>query len=600
MTLRVETLVADTARLVPDNVAVEDVAERWSYRQLMAAAERIVGLLVSYGAVAGDSVGIVDCGRAWTVAAMLATWRIGGIVVPLSCDTAPTQAASMAQYAGLTLILTSAADRTAVECVVAKTDPRPQVIDWERVAFGREHAVAPPRTHPSAPLHERCYIYWTSGSQGPAKGVIGLHGSLCAYVQWQARSFAVGPEERFSQVAPLTFDFSLKEIFVPLIAGARVCLLPRVWRRDPEALLDWLARSGVSTFCCLPTLFRALTGLLAETPSQQARLARLRRNLISGEQLHWEDVAAWRAAAGAHVALFNLYGPTESTVIKFCYPIPGDYAGRTGSVPVGRPIDGAELRLKDPDADGAGEVVILSDRIADGYCGGAAGPGGFTTEQVDGRTIRAYRTGDIGRLTENGDLVLIGRADRQLKIRGHRVELDAVEAVYRGHPAIAEVAVVYRRIGDRDELVCFYQSPPGAPDAAALRRFGREQLFAAAVPGRFVRLDALPLSANGKIDRSALALLTPECAPARRQNESAVEKLARLWCETLAIPSAELTDNFFELGGDSISAIRLLGRLRREFSNRVTLDDIFLHPTLASLALQLDDSAGTLNEVETR
>src|SRR6185295_12880394 len=203
------------------------------------------------------------------------------------------------------------------------------------------------------------YIIYTSGSEGRPKGVRGSHESLSHYLKWQAREFRVNEADRFSQTAPLSFDFSLKELLVPLICGATVCIANRKIVMDARKFVDWVGDSRITVMCCVPTLLRSIL----ELPVCDARAFQsLRSLLISGDMLRWDDVNHWRERFGNSISLFNLYGPTESTVIKLFYPIPEERCPDSVNVPVGRPIEDAAVLILDEQNEACepgetGEVV---------------------------------------------------------------------------------------------------------------------------------------------------------------------------------------------------------------------------------------------------
>jgi amino acid adenylation domain-containing protein len=593
---RVEALIFEQARLRPEAPAVADEETTLTYAALADRARAIGAVLRGQGVGDAATVGVWLERNAGAVAAFLGVWDAGGVVVPLSLDAPPSVLEQIVGDAGIRTLVTTAdlldSDRAAVAAL--------QRLCPTMLVIGPDGGVAAP-AFPAGPPPVRggqgdaCYIYYTSGSRGRPKGVEGLHRSLVQYLDWQAREFAVTPEDRFSQVAPLTFDFCLKEIFVPLIRGASVHLASAAIVRDPERLLAWIGEHRITTLCCVPSLFRPLTRSAECRPELLERaLASLRLLLISGDLLRWEDVRNWRGVAGDRPPLVNLYGPTESTVIKLFYRIPPQPPPDARSVPVGRPIDGAEVLICDergtPCPDGeTGEIVIVSDWIARGYRGGGSGSTpAFTTVRHNGALVRAYRSGDLGRRLADGNVEISGRGDRQVKVRGHRVELDGIEAVLAEAAGIDDLAVVTTGAGDARAITCFYTGETADP--AALRAHAAERMLPHAVPARFVRLAALPLSTNGKVDRLALAegrYPAPESERGARALTALETQVLALWRKVLEVEQIGVDDNFFDVGGNSISAITLLNGLRHEIHPEIDLTDVFEHPTVAAFCAQL-------------
>jgi amino acid adenylation domain-containing protein len=572
---RLEKLIFEQADRTPANVAVEHNATRLSYRQLKTQALEISRELTSAGLKPGQTVAIFQHRSHATLPLMLGIWAAGGIVVPIN----PTTPAKM------------------LETIVHDAAPR---------FIFNESSVTPSATATNGqkPIQrgpEACYVIYTSGSEGKPKGVVGSHRSLIHYLRWQAKEFAVNQADRFSQAAPLSFDFSLKELLVPLVCGARVCIADRTTVINARKFVEWVHESKITVMSCVPTLLRAILQV-PESPIDRDVFRSLRAVLISGDMLRWEDAAGWRERFGSEIALFNLYGPTEVTVIKLFYRIPEKRSPHSINVPVGRPIDDADVLLFDEDNEPVspgetGEIVIVSDWLAHGYLNGAAASAGpFCSVEYRGRQRRAYRTGDLGRWLTDGNLELIGRRDRQVKIRGYRIELNEIESILSAHPGIVDVAVVAANSDETDAsatIACFFTTEQRDVTEKEVRSFAKERLLPQVLSlARFRRLDKLPLMANGKVDRLKLeSLIYPDEEPAVRPstNGSNVrERISAMWEELLAIDGINLEANFFELGGDSMTAIRLLRKLREELHPEVKLDDVYECPSIAQLSNRVE------------
>jgi acyl-coenzyme A synthetase/AMP-(fatty) acid ligase/acyl carrier protein len=404
----------------------------------------------------------------------------------------------------------------------------------------------------------------------------------------------------------LSFDFSLKELLVPLICGARVCIADRSTVIDPAKFLEWVEESGITVMCCVPTLMRALLQL----PNDGSALQSMRSVLISGDMLRWDDVSSWRERFGESMSLFNLYGPTESTVVKLFYPIPKTKYQESVNVPVGKPIaDAYALVLGDdgePNGPGEiGEIVILSDWLAGGYLNGeqmSHRPFGRISYQ--GKQRRAYRTGDLGRWLSDGNLELVGRKDRQVKIRGYRIELDEIESVLSEYPGILDVAAVVSNNIDADGLAVYFTARDPEVTEKSVRVFAQERLLPEVLSLiQFSRLDKLPLTVNGKVDRLKLeSLFGTSIKPEVDGSLTVQQRILAMWEELLAVDAIDLQANFFELGGDSMTAIRLLRRLREELHAEVKLGDVYEFPNIAQLSdrvEQLLHNSAYLEEVST-
>ena len=570
---RLEKLVLEQADRTPEAIAVEHNGARLTYRELKAQALEISRKLKASGLQRGEAVAICQHRSLDTLPLMLGIWEAGGVVVPLSPNTPAKMLASLVH------------------------DLAPRFIFNESSITPSANGLN--GTKPIAHDADVCYVIYTSGSEGRPKGVVGSHGSLIHYLRWQVKAFSVNESDRFSQTAPLSFDFSLKELLVPLLCGARVCIADRSTVIDARRFVEWVRDSEITTMCCVPTLLRSILRL----PDSQANgetFRSLQALLISGDMLRWEDVADWRARFGSNVALFNLYGPTESTVIKLWYRIPDTRSAESINVPVGRPIDDTVILIVDennkPGKPGEiGEVVILSEQLARGYLNGAS-DGPFCTLEYEGQRRRAYRTGDRGRWLSDGDLELMGRKDRQVKIRGYRIELNEIESALSEHANITDVAAVTANGADGDGLTtiaCFFTAKNSGVDEKEVRNYAKERLLPQVLSlTRFHRLEKLPLTTNGKVDRLKLASMMDAAHEDAIQHPIAAlsvrERISAMWEELLAVEGINVEANFFELGGDSMTAIRLLRRLRQELHPEVKLDDVYECPSISQLSNRVE------------
>jgi amino acid adenylation domain-containing protein len=611
---RIEQLIIEQAERSPDAVAIEHNGTRLSYRDLRDQAREISQGLRTSGVKPGEIVILFQHRSLATVPLMLGIWEAGGIVVPVNPNTPAKMLEWIVKDSSPRVILAEPNLKSRIADAVesANSSSMPEVLTTNSNSNGHttRNLLADLDSIPSSinldefsqsPVYgDNSYVIYTSGSEGHPKGVCGSHESLIHYLDWQAEEFSVTNADRFSQTAPLSFDFSLKEFLVPLLCGARVCIADRSIVIDPQKFVNWVRDSRITVMCCVPTLLRSILQLspsLADAASFQS----LRAVLISGDMLRWDDVARWRERFGDSISLFNLYGPTESTVIKLFYPIPKTKCSDSINVPVGRPIPDADVLIVDendqPCARGEiGEIVILSEWLARGYLNSdhlSRDP--FCRLYYQNKQTRAYRTGDLGRCLNDGVVELIGRKDRQVKIRGYRIELDEIETIISQHEGIDDVAVVVPNslssvdADDLTSVTCYFTSEQPTLTEREVREFAKERLLPQALSlTRFRRLDKLPLSANGKVDRLKLQSLSESDENRARekpaiQSLSVQQRILAMWEELLAYEGIDVEANFFELGGDSMTAIRLLRRLREELHAEVKLGDVYEFPSVSLL-----------------
>lgn len=605
---RIEKLIFDQADRTPEAVAVEHNSTRLSYRELKAQALEMSQALSRSGLEAGDAVAIFQHRSPTILPLMLGIWDAGGIVVPISPTTPVKMLQSMIQDSAPRIILTDPVVNPrviqAMENINLISAPKIVMGDPRSNGHSVRSAAVKHRMH-SALNRDDCYVIYTSGSEGRPKGVVGTHKSLVHYLRWQAKELSVNEADRFSQTAPLSFDFSLKELLVPLLCGARLCIADRSTVIDARKFVEWVRENKITVMCCVPTLCRSILQLRS-SPSDREIFQSLRTVLISGDMLRWEDVTGWRERFGNHIALFNLYGPTESTVIKLFYPIPETRCPESINVPVGRPIQDTDVLIIDendqPTAPGdIGEIVILSEWLARGYLNGERmSDGRFCSFPYQGKLRRAYRTGDLGRWLSDGNLELIGRRDRQVKIRGYRIELDEIESILSAHEGMNDVAAIALSTSnniDSDDLAviaCYFTTEDPAVTEKEVRNFAKERLLPQVLSlTRFRRLDKLPLMANGKVDRLKLeSLINVDEEHATQTSPNALlnvrQRISAMWEELLAVEGINLEANFFELGGDSMTAIRLLRRMREELHPEVKLDDVYEFPSISQLSNRVE------------
>lgn len=605
---RIEQLIFDQADRNPEAIAVECSGERLTYGQLKVRALLISQGLQNLGLERGGRVVIFQDRSLEMFPLILGIWHAGGVVVPINPNTPVKLLQWMIQSSSPSVIITEGLLKEQAVTAVAALNSKhaPLILEDASDAEGAFSNIAASLEglDQDAADDDACYIIFTSGSQGRPKGVRGSHRSLLHYLNWHANEFSVTETDRFSQIAPLSFDFSLKEFLVPLISGASVCVAGTDTVMNPRKFVQWAATARITLMCCVPTLMRSILELPDDDFSNRP-FQHLRSVLISGEMLRWEDVKNWRERFGSTMSLYNLYGPTESTVIKLCYPIAEARCADSVNVPVGKPIADTQILLLDENdaacADGeTGEVVIVSDWLAQGYVGGDATNGSFCYLGQNGNSKRAYRTGDVGRWLSSGDLELMGRKDRQVKIRGYRVELDELESVIAEHPDLQDVAVVTSPSASSVEhdgralIGCYFTCNGSEITEKQVREFARDRLLPQVLSlMRFSRLDQLPLTANRKVNRrelalqfeasetrSASAVQSPGSADVRRQ-------ILSMWEELLTVEAVDEDTTFFELGGDSMLAIRLLRKLREELHPEINLGDVYEFSTVSQLSARI-------------
>ncbi len=599
------------AAAAPDAVAVRYRDRSLTYGELNRRANRLAHHLLSRGLGAGGRVAVCVEPSFDIAVALLGALKAGAAYVPVD-PTYPT--------ARVRTIL----DDTAPGLVLSRSHlvERHGLGDFDTLAFdaagGPLDPDAPPgggdrgdEHDPGAPVDpgQTASIYYTSGTTGRPKGVMASQANLSAYLQSARERYAIGPRDVMPAIARFSFSISMFELMSPLAAGGTLVVLDREQVLDPARLAR--ALEGVTFFHAGPSLLKHLIPYVrAHYPNYDA-FAGVRHASSGGDMIAPEVLEALKEIFAA-AEVFVIYGCSEISCMGCTYPVPrGEVVGKTY---VGRPFDDVTVRVLDGalapvPAGVAGEICFAGGGVTKGYLGRPD----LTAEkfvELEGR--RFYRTGDLGRLSDEGWLEVLGRNDFQIKVRGMRIELGEVEHALRRAPGVRDGLVAAKAAPGGEKALVAYVVPERAGDegerrarASALRRHLVESLPDYMVPAAYVELDALPLNHNLKVDRNALP--EPEWAASRegesggfREPETPTERrLAAIWSQLLAAPRVGLDDNFFELGGHSMLGMRLIADVGRELG--VALEGMeVLRETLEVLAAACDARAGRARKASSR
>ncbi|MCS7476734.1 amino acid adenylation domain-containing protein [Umezawaea endophytica] len=570
---------AEAARDFADRTALVEGDRVTTYAELDRRSARVAALLRErWGVGRGDPVGVHMARSTDLYVLMLGILRAGACVVPLN----PEHPAKF------------------VDRVVAESGTRVVLHDGDR-AFGDAVRVAPireltggkdlPDVEPSEvdiTGESTAFLMFTSGSTGRPKGVRIAHRGLARLGPDQGR-LAVTERDVLAQFAAYSFAASTIEIWLSLLHGATLVVLPpglptlRVLR---DAVLD----NGVTVLSLPGGLFNLVVD---EEPEV---LAGLRAVVLSGDFPSHGHLT--RAAGLTSGTVYNGYGCTENSSISLLYPIDSvDDVSRHDRVPVGKPMPGVVARVLDEDLrpcppGEVGQLCIGGTGVALGYLDQPE----LTAEKFvpgpDGEVL--YRTGDLARLTDDGDVVLVGRADSMVKVRGYRVETSEVELALRDHPSVRQAVV--KSFGDENkELVAFYSTVDGSPlDPDQVVGHLSDRVPAYAVPSLFDHRDSLPHNVNGKIDRSALAVPAAHATTTKGDETMNDAKtllepvILQAWKDISSLQDFEVTDSFLGHGGNSLHFVQLANRLQKIFAVEVETEDVFRHGTVEKLAAHID------------
>jgi pristinamycin I synthase 2 len=601
--LTLADLVSRWAARTPAAVAVTAGETALTYKELDARANRLARLLIRRGAAPERLVAVLLPRSADLVTAILAVAKSGAACLPLDPRWPEERIRTILADAGPVLTLT--ADELAqAEGESAAPGTGAPVTDEDRRA---------PLTPSNA-----AYVVYTSGSTGRPKGVVVPHRAAVTLLEEAAAPFGFGPDDVWTMFHSCAFDFSVWELWGALAHGGRLVVVGHDVSRSPRALLELIADERVTVLNQTPSAFLALDRADAEEP-RPSRPTSLRLVVFGGEALHPGRLRAWCDRHGTYAPrMVNMYGITETTVHATRLELHDGHRAESGS-PIGRAIAGTRLyvldeRLRPVPPGTTGELYVAGAGVARGYLGQ---PGltasRFVADPFGPPGSRLYRSGDLARWRADGGLEYAGRADDQIKVRGFRIEPGEVQAALADAPGVAHSAVMAagpRRdaSGDDGARLVAYVVPDGTDDSpartggthdpdgtgrfeAALREHLGARLPAHLIPSVFVTLDRLPLTANGKLDRSALpepvARTRTRSAAGQRSMSTLERRLAALYGELLGVADVGAEDGFFDLGGDSLRATRLVGRVRGELGAGIDVRDVFEHPTVTGLAAAL-------------
>ncbi|SHN31650.1 non-ribosomal peptide synthetase [Rhizobacter sp. OV335] len=565
----------------PSTIALHFADETLDRAELNRRANRLAHHLIVQGVGPETRIGIALERSVAMMVGILAVLKAGATYVPLDTELPAERLAWMVGDSGVALVLTHGAVRERLPAVATP------VLDLDVLATAAE-----PDNDPQVPIHaeQLAYVIYTSGSTGTPKGAAVRHQALASCMAWMQQVYSLDATDTVLHKAAFGFDVSAWEMFWPLSTGTPLVLAEPGEHRDPARLAALILRRRVTTLNFVPAMLQAFL----QQPQVRAMgtEAPLRRAIVGGEALPAEaqkEVALRLPRA----TLYNLYGPTETTIHVTHWTCRADGAAQ---VPIGRPITETSARVLDADLNPVppgmpGELYLGGVSLARGYLNRAALTAErFVADPFDSRGGRLYRTGDLVRWNAEGQLDYLGRIDQQVKVRGFRIELGEVEARLLAQPAVRD-AVVIAKPGPAGLRLVAYAAPHAGRriDAAALRQALAELLPDHMVPSAIVAMDALPLTPNGKVDRRVLPEPVFESDRAHVAPQGRVaETLEAIWREVLGVARVGLHDNFFDLGGQSLLLIRVHQQLQQRLGVELPLVELFKHPTLAALVQRLE------------
>ena len=576
----VHELFEAQAASTPAASAIVSGDQELTYEELNTRANQLAHLLRRRGVGPDVRVGLCMERSAELIVGLLGILKAGGAYVPLNPDHPQERLEMQLRESQSSLLVTNGGLKLNFD----------EVVDLER---DRAMLAAEPTDNPQTitTADNLVYVIYTSGSTGVPKGVAVRHRNLVNYTQAILQLLEVDRPLAFATVSTISADLGNTCIFPSLVSGGCLHILSYEVAMEGDQLRDYFARRPIDVLKIVPS---HLYGLLATQTGGGILPAKCL--ILGGEALSW-DLVRQISRLDHSCRIINHYGPTETTVGSLTFAVDDENdAVYSGTVPIGRPLANTRCYILDrwqrPVVPGVvGELYIGGAGVAAGYLNQPAETATRFVQDPLAHGARMYRTGDLARYLVDGNIEFLGRADHQVKVRGHRVELGEIEAVLAAHPGVRQAIVTARR-GESDELRIVAYIVGASLPHDELRTALRKKLPDYMLPSAFVFLKVLPLTPNGKVDRAALP--EPEDVRAGVQTEFVAprtpveEKLAGLWAGLLKVKTIGVYDNFFELGGHSLLATQVVSRMRKEFQVEITLVSLFESPTVAAMAEKIE------------
>lgn len=579
----IHQIFEEQAQRTPDNIAVVFENTSLTYRELNEKTNALARTLRKKGVQPDSIVGIMTYRSLEMVIGIMGILKAGGAYLPIDPDYPNDRIDYMLEDSGTKLLLTQ---RKLKE----KLKFNGQIVDLEdNKNYSSKKSNLEKINNPT----DLAYIIYTSGSTGKPKGVMIEHHSVINRINWMQKRYPLNEKSVILQKTPYTFDVSVWELFWWSFVGAKVCMLVPGGEKEPQKIIDTIAKNEVTTMHFVPSMLNLFLQYLEEDGDFK-KLSTLRQVFASGEALNLQQVTNFNKLLNEtnKTELYNLYGPTEATVDVSYYDCS---TGQTPNViPIGKPIDNISLYILDKNGNLQpigipGELCIGGVGVGRGYINKPE----LTNEKFVSNPFipgeKMYRTGDLARWFSQGDIEYLGRLDFQVKIRGNRVELGEIENRLLQHENIKEAIVIAREDKGNSKYLCAYIVCNKEVSTLDLKAHLLKELPDYMVPSYFIKLKEIPLSSNGKVNRKALpepyvkeGNITQYIEP-RDETEKI---LARIWADVLKLDRVGIDDNIFDLGGDSLTIIEILTKIYKYKFNLET-NDFYKYPTIRGLVAKI-------------
>jgi amino acid adenylation domain-containing protein len=597
--------------------AIEHLQLEVSYQELAERSNNLANFLLSCGASKGSIVVILIENPVEVITAILGVLKASCVFVPLDPGTPNKRLEALIAEISPGWFVIESTFFGRICSVVSAGAAKPGVIcvdggdishSWhDTVTYVSGYKDYSHTEEPAVDLdpNDMCYIYFTSGSTGRPKGIMGRLKGIDHFIRWEIKTLQIEPGTRVSHLTTPAFDASLRDIFVPLCSGGTICIPDeRTDILDARKLINWIEGQKINLIHCVPSLFR----LIVNENLNPEGFSALKYVLLAGEPLLPSDVTRWMDVYGERIQLVNLYGPSETTMTKLFYFVKSADKDRR-AISIGKPMEGARALIVDARGKACppgsvGEIYIRTPFRSLGY---------FNQPELTQKVFVSnpfsndvndlvYKTGDLGRLSDDGNFEFLGRRDQQVKVRGIRIELGEIEGLLQSHEFVKDAVVLDHEDASGNKYLCAYVVLSADVETAGLRAYLSKSLPEYMVPSTFIVMKILPRTLSGKVDRRSLPtpgktrdMIKGPFVAARTPIE---EVLAGIWSDVLGIDRVGIHDNFFELGGHSLLATQVISRVRAAFQVDVPLRSLFETPTVEAIAQNVEAALKAGNNLQ--
>ncbi|MET4141100.1 amino acid adenylation domain-containing protein [Pedobacter sp. UYP1] len=577
-----------------DQIAISFLNEHITYKELNEKSNQLANFFISKGIKKRKVIGVGMSLSIDYVIAMLAIMKAGAVFLPLQIAGTSKRLEQILDIAKPVLILENNREKVITNSLVFNTSAVYQIEEADVIPWCNFSTLLPELLIEG---DDPVYIFFTSGSTGGPKAIVGKHKSLAHFIIWESNTYQLNHQIRVGAMTPTTFDPSLRDLLVPLFNGG-ILVIPNQENIDFSERLKWLIEEKINLIHIVPSVYEKIHDELELLGHHKTKLE-LSHIFFAGESLYAERVSKWKMQLPESTLLINLYGPTETTLAKFHHQLTAQDLLKGGIIPLGKAISDTTVLLFDErdqpvEAGTIGEIIIHTEFCSLGYLGEELN----TSKFIDYAGGKSYKTGDLGKLNEEGNLEYHGRIDTQIKINGVRIEISEIESTLLKYQGVKKCAVLY--IEHSQTVLSAFIISDEQIIKEELRLFMKDYLPQPMIPAQFITLDNFPYNQNGKIDRVALAQLLTEQTGIPEQTDileqtSATEAVAEqfseleqlifeIWAEVLKKEKIGLHDNFFEIGGHSLNGLVIVSKVFKKLGIRFEITSFFNNPTISSFA----------------